>query len=638
MIVTSSAQVDKVIAKLHAAERVVVDTETSGLEPWKDDRQCGIGFAFPDKSGYYLPFRHPDSNLKMDVLPELFEALSKVPTLVGYNLKFDLAVMSRDGYIVQPDQALEDLIVAARLCEADKNGSLKLRDQLVKFFGAASAAYDDEFKAYLKTNKWSKSFHLAPAGVVGQYCIGDVIRTEELRERLLERIEETEQTRVWEQEVALTSVLWDMERTGIRVDHQYAKIKVPQMSNKVSAIREKLYTIAGGEFNPNSSKQLRSVMKALKLKSPKKSPKTQEYSWDKEVLSATDHPIASTLLELRAIEKLLGTYFDPALNSWGAVVHTNFKSQGAITGRMSATNPALQTIAKKTQDLASGAVDLELLKASLGKIVAPVDDDVNAESNASARRLFIPRKGKVLILADYSQMEMRVFADYCGDKAMFKLLEDPTFDFHDHVATQVWKVTSDHELWKFYRFLAKAINFGLIFGIGVRKLAAQIQATLDETKQFKEEYFGQFPSAQVFIQMVSKTVEARGWIRNRFNRRYYIDRDRAYIGVNYLVQGTSADIVKNRMIALARWIFEMGLKTRILIQVHDEVILESPEDEVKLVTMNVKRILEERQINTFLPVEVSIARESWATKETLVELPDLRLVTRSEYDILQEAA
>ena len=166
---------EQLLTRIANAEQVVVDTETSGLRAWQGSKLCGVGVALSGSEGYYWPFRHPKDNLERQWLPRLWQALSRVPRLVGYNLKFDLAIMHQDGYRVPRGQVLSDVIMAARLCNAEQYADLKLASQLARAFGEGAREYDDEFKAYLRKNRWSKAYHLAPALVVGSYCMGDVL-------------------------------------------------------------------------------------------------------------------------------------------------------------------------------------------------------------------------------------------------------------------------------------------------------------------------------------------------------------------------------------------------------------------------------------------------------------------------------
>ena len=636
---------EDVLQLVASSVEVVVDTETTGLWPWHGDRLCGVGIAVNAEDGYYFPFRHPKDNLDFSYLERLWEVLRQVPRLIGYNLKFDLAIMFQDGYDPPTEQQLSDVIVAARMCASERFPDLTLSSQLEKHVALGAAEYEREFKAYLKRNKWSKSYHLAPADKVGFYCVGDVVGTWKLKDAVEAIIEDTVQGDVWDQEQEQTHTLWQMEREGMGYDEEYGALKIPQLKARIVNLYNEAYAIAGRKFNFNSNPQLTEVMRELGIKSSHKSVKTGNESWDNGVLLGIEHPIAGKIVEIRGLEKMLGTYF-VGITSWpNARVHGQFKNWGAVTGRLSAAKPNLQNIAKTVQNLHGNSWNEEALAAvtaflgargssgsthtdasvgdgkvaggvTLGGMMAVGSGFEDNDESVSVRRLFVGQGDYRLYFLDYSQMEIRVFSDYVRDPNLAELLETSSFDFHSHVAMTVWNIDLDNSLWDFYRTLAKAINFGLIYGIGIKKLASQIQKSETEARQYRQEYFDQFPKAKTFIAQVIDVGERRGYIFNRFRRRYWIDPNRAYVGVNYLIQGTSADIVKNRMNACQRFIREEGLKSKMLAQVHDEIIFEIHNDEESWVPFEMQRIMEDRQIETYLPVEISRGNPSWAEKST----------------------
>ena len=623
---------NRVLARIVQVDMVSVDVETDGLRPWHGDRLCGVGVGVSPTEGYYFPYRHPKDNLSLTNIQYLWNALRSRPHIVGYNLKFDLAHMHQDGFDSPWKQRLTDLIVGGRLCSPEHFPNLTLAGQLEVHFGPSARLYDDEFKAYLKANKWTKTYHLAPADVVGRYCVEDVLGTYNLLARYEEIIEATNQTQVWEQERYLTHTLWCMEEVGMGYDEEYSQVKIPQLKARIANLYTELYALAGREFNINSGPQVSALMESLGLESPKKSSKTGNSSWAVDVLMGIDHPLPGKMIEIRGLEKVLGTYFE-AIATWpNGTVHCNHKNWGTITGRMSCTNPNLQNVSKATQNLLGNDISDEAMAAleafmgartgvgqttkavTRGGVMGLSSKFTEGDEEVSVRRLFVARPDYHLYMMDYSQMEMRVFADYVGDPNLHALLENPKFDFHSFVARTVWAAEEDSHLWPFYRTLAKAINFGLIYGIGVVKLAAQISKTREEAAQYRIDYFARFPQASAFIEQVGSVVEARGWIFNRFNRRYWIDPDKAYVGVNYLVQGTSADIVKNRMNACMDFLQENGCKSRMMTQVHDEILYEIHDDEEAWLPYELKKIMEVRQIDTLLPVDLSKGLPSWANK------------------------
>ena len=594
---------DNVLERLQSVDQLVIDTETDGLQPWHGNRLCGIGFALSENEAYYLPYRHPDNNLPLETLDSVWDTLNGVSCLIGHNIKFDMAMIRQDGYESPMGQKLFDVIAAARLCNTEHFANLSLSGQLEKFIGIEAREYNDEFDEYLVKNKWKKSYNKAPAEIVGNYCVGDV--TSELR--LLgiyeEMLYESEQFHLWEQEKAVTYALWKMEEVGFAIDAEYGREKLAQLAARILNLEQEIYIEAGKEFNFNSNPQLTQVMKSLKIKSPIKSPKTGEPSWNAEVMESLNHPLAQKILEIRGLQKLKDTYFEAILAWPFHTVHCQHRSWGTITGRMSCADPNLQNVAKTVVQLAGEKFDVL---------------DADKDNAVSVRRIFINRPKYRLYMLDYSQMEMRVFAEYLGDEGLLEALNNSDFDFHDHTTTVIWGIEKNpgEARWEYYRSLAKSINFGLIYGMGVKLLAKKMKTSVAKAKEYKEQYFDSFPLADKFIKNVAKRLNQRGYIQNMFGRRYYLDADKAYIGVNYLVQGTCADIVKNRLVACQQYLEEVGAKSRILIQVHDELIFEVHEDEEDWLPWKMQEILQEPQIKAFLKVEVSRGNPSWAQKET----------------------
>jgi DNA polymerase-1 len=699
LLVTTRQQFDKLLAALAFTEDVIVDTETSGLETWQGDLLAGIGLSLDDGSTFYCAFRHqpvraehtlfwelddeysygPD-NLPLDWLPELLEAIARVPTLVGQNLKFDLGVLHQDGFVSPEGQRLEETITAARLNATGQHPKLDLETLVKKVFGKQEAGWKGDFRKIVPKIKVPGKFDAKGKPVVkmrfdmvsavktAEYCESDCLHTRRIRDHFVVKIKESKQTRVWEQECELLRVLWDMERVGMYTDQQYAAEMIPKMEEKQAHMAEVIFDIVGYRFQIGSKDELTKALTSLGIASPHKTP-TGKPKWGLAEVIAIKEPegLGQAILNWRALDKVLTTYFRPALaKGVGGIVHTSFKPWGTDTGRMSCENPNLQNISKALQKLSGNDQDEETLKAleamigarqgstvemvtvtgrkvgghTLAGVMSMADEYEDDGDTVSVRRLYVPRPGFHLYMYDYSQMEMRVFADYVGDPKLTALLEDPKGDFHDTVTMAVWGIEKTHNLWGFYRNLAKTVNFGLVYGLGIDKLAIQIQKTPEEAEEFKKEYFARFPAAEEFIKSVSRTIKERGtplgtfhkftskktgkeytienrspgWISNRFGRKYILEQERSYVGVNYLVQGSSADIVKNRMIGVSKFLKQENLRSRLLVQVHDEVALEIHEDEERWLAPKVLEIMEERQIKTLLPVEASKGFPSWAHK------------------------
>lgn len=624
---------------------LTIDVETTGLDVWGHSRICGIGIHSPltDES-FYFPYRHQNSdampllsffednlNLDMKTLPRLMRQIEKAHILTGHNLKFDLAALKQDGLEVQPHQTLHETITLARLFFPEKHEPLNLQSVSSKLL-KLDDKWKTTFQEYLKKNGIKHQFDRGDPEVVGAYCERDARNTSLIKVIMLRKIHQTDQTRVWNQETQLLKCLWEMEQTGLYFDRKYLEDKIPLLEHKLESLRAEIYLILRKEFDILSNSQLGKALEEYGLTSPSMTPTGRPKWGSAELLHFSDERVCSLLLDYRGIEKMLGTYFLPLRNQKTDYVHASILPWGAVTGRKACRNPNLQNLTKKSinvsdEDQEENPEMMAAVKAMLGVgseasvstgksfsgLAGFSETDETVEMNVSVRRLYTAPDGFKFYAIDYSQMEMRIFADYIEDTNLINQLEAGEFDFHSHVAKQVWNAKEDSDLWKFYRTLAKNINFGLIYGIGDAKLAAGISKSLDEARKYKSDYFDKFPTAKRFMSKVQQVVQSRGWIKNRFGRRYVINKEKAYQGVNYLVQGTSADIVKNRMVAVAEYLREEQCLSKMIVPVHDEVIYYIHHSEEKLIVPKLKEIMEVRCISTFLPVDVARGN-SWANK------------------------
>lgn len=648
MIVTTRESFFESLAKF--TDIMTVDIESDGFDLWNVNRLCGIGVSTSNDEQFYYPFRHVpadfplfemlgigDLNLPIELLQPLFRKLEESSTLVGHNIKFDLIGMYKDGYNKPDSQVLEDTVSFARLFFRGRWDRLSLDNCARTLYPESEFAdWKDDLKQYIKDMKLTTFNQINPEKL-GLYCKRDCKATWHVRNGLIQHIQMTDQTQVFEQERDLTSVLWDMEKEGLYFDREYCIQAIPKLQAKIKELADMIYAIMGYEFDILSNTQLTKAMNKLGYTSPFKGKNDKGEKWGSDVLLGLDNEVGGLILEYRGVEKMLGTYFLPLLKWVDDRQHPKFKSSGAVTGRMSCHDPNLQNLGHKSIQLEGGGEQNEeavaALKARLGthgqggdikgaamgagtfsNIISTTSSFTDDENSIAIRRLYIAPDGFKMYMIDYDQMEMRVFSDYVKDESMLATLEDPDFDFHGYVAREVWKIDPSNTLWKFYRTLAKAINFGLLYGIGDDKLAQQIQKSKEEAQKYKLDYFARFPKARIFMKQVVRTVEDRGWIKNRFGRKYWIERDKAYTGVNYLIQGTSADVVKNRMIACHKWLKENNCKSRLVVQIHDEVVFYIADEEETFVPLKMKEILEERVLDTLLPVEVSKGFPSWAEK------------------------
>ena len=625
--------VDKVDSTL------TVDTETNGLDPFATNQLCGIGLSYEGNT-HYFPFRHQQgNNLSSELLHNLLDLISQAKQLVGYNIKFDLKFLERDGYVIDENQVWIDAIVMMRLIEPAEVKELGLTSTISRVFGEEHAAYDIETKKFLRKNKWQKDFSMAPADVLGPYCEKDAYWTEQLYLYALERIQQTQQEEVLDLENQLTKVLYNMEARGIAIDARYATNAIHKLEHRKEEVAKQIYGLAGQEFNIQSTQQVGAVLTEQGVYSPIKTPKGQD-SWNESALVQINNPIAGLIRQYRTLEKLRSTYLEPYVET--TTMHTSYCNWGAVTGRLSSREPNLQNIPRTHFKLADVRMTEEIKDALRSRINAQItakgithslelDDEVlqtwsfvgdeyyNEEDvdQLSIRRLFIPRPNYNLLSFDYSQMEVRVFLSYLRNEDVDEMLTRNDVDFHAEAAKRAFDMTGEEDTFKFYRQMAKNITFGVIYGIGKAKLSKQLNVTEKEALQYKNSYFKGLPGSKEFFSSVMKAVQERGWIKNRYGRLYRIEKDIAYKGVNYLVQGTSADILNERMIKVYDYLKDK--KSNILLQVHDEIICEIHDSELREVPSTIRGLLEENSLGIPLKVDMEICEPSWASKKDFEE-------------------
>jgi DNA polymerase-1 len=386
-------------------------------------------------------------------------------------------------------------------------------------------------------------------------------------------------------ELPLVPVLARMEHAGIGVDREYLVQMGADLRNRLSDLERRIHQEAGEPFNVNSTNQLRDVLyRRLALPVLKKT-STGAPSTDASVLEklADSHPIVSYLLQYRELEKLRSTYVDgylPLITPEGRI-HTSFNQMAATTGRLSSDTPNLQNI------------------------------PVRSETGKTVRRAFIPRPGWTFLVADYSQIELRVLAHMCLDPGLVEAFNTDT-DIHTATAARVFKVPTELVTDEMRR-RAKTINFGLLYGMEAFGLADRLQISRDEARQHIDEYFAQFPLVKAFMDGVVTQARNHGFTTTLFGRRRYLPELKSdnfrirqmgeRMALNAPVQGTAADIIKRAMIDLDGQLTARGMATTLLLQVHDELILESPPEELEA-AMKLTRETMEGVVELAVPLKV----------------------------------
>jgi DNA polymerase-1 len=557
-------------AELRAAKQIAFDVETTSTDPITADL-VGISLALKPEEGYYLPVGHnpvyaggPQLNLD-DVIQTLREPLTdtKIPK-IGHNLKYDFLILARHGLIVEP--LAFDTMIAEWLCDpASRNLGLK------NLAWVRLGIQMTEIQELIGSGRGQKSMADVPIAEVAPYAIADAEICLRLMPELKSELEEKSQLSVFDEvEMPFIPILADMELAGISLDTDFLAELSKNMAAKLETIEQRIYDIVGHGFNINSTQQLSTVLfDELGLQPPSRTRRTASghYSTAAAVLDELReaHPIIEYILEQREIAKLKSTYADSLpqqVNPETNRVHTSFNQTGSVTGRLASSSPNLQNIPIRT---------------ALGREI---------------RRAFIPAVGQLLLSVDYSQIELRIVAHIAGDEAMIEAFQEDQ-DIHATTAAAIYG-TSIEEVTPSMRRHAKAINFGLIYGMSPFGLTRTTDLTLAEAENFVNAYFERFTGVKNYLDNIRQEVAQNGYVTTLLGRRRYFPqlvsgasvsemaRARANReAINAPIQGTAADIIKLAMLNLPDRLANAGLSARMLLQVHDELMLECPEGEIE---------------------------------------------------------
>ncbi|MDP5239342.1 DNA polymerase I [Uliginosibacterium sp. 31-16] len=556
---------DKWLAKIDAAALTAFDTETDSLDGMLA-HLVGMSFCVTPGEAAYLPLAHrypgvPDQLPLADVLAALkpwFEDASK-PKL-GQNLKYDMHVLANHGITLRG--VAEDTLLESAAWESDKGHDLD---------GLAKRYTDMETLSYADVcGKGAKAIGFADVdlAIATAYGAEDADVTLRVHQKLSPLIAaEPGLTRVYRQvELPVQEVLWAMEREGVLIDSQLLMQQSDELGRKMLEIEQQAYEAAGQPFNLNSPKQLGEILfEQLKLPVKKKTPSGAP-STDEEVLAelALDYPLPKLLLDYRSMAKLKNTYTDKlprSVNPQTGRVHTSFSQTGAITGRLASSEPNLQNIPVRTPE---------------GRRI---------------RQAFIAPPGCSIVSADYSQIELRIMAHLSGDERLLEAFAQGE-DVHRATAAEVFGVPSA-EVSSEQRRYAKTINFGLIYGMSAHGLARSLDIERAAAQSWIDRYFARYPGVARYMEHTRIAARTQGYVETVFGRRLWLAEIKSSnagrrqgaerAAINAPMQGTAADLVKLAMRSVYDWLNAEGLQSKLLLQVHDELILEVPEAELSLV-------------------------------------------------------
>ncbi len=574
-------RVAEAVEELSRYGRLAIDTETTGFD-YFSDRVVGVGICGEPHKAYYFPTKVVAD---FDALRPLLcnAAIEKV----GHNIKFDLQMLRHEGIVVEG--MLWDTMIMHYLLDPDGRHSLNFLAQTLLNYTPI------EIETLIGRGSKQLTMDRVAVELVAPYCAEDADVTLGLFERLLPQLESEGALELYRTiEYPLITTLMEMERAGVRVDCVRLAEYAERLGVRMAALEEEIRSLAGvPDLNINSSRQLGVVLfEVLKIDPKPKKTKTKQYSTEEEylVFLSDRHPIVPLILEYRGIKKLLSTYVEalPRLvNPATGHIHTSYNQAVAATGRLSSTNPNLQNI--------------------------PVRDELGKP----IREAFVASDSDhILIAADYSQVELRLMAHLSGDEAMIEAFGKGE-DIHRDTASRLFHVAPE-EVTSDQRRKAKMANFGIIYGISAFGLRQRMgnNISMGEAKEIIDGYFRSYPGVKEYIDKTIMEAKGNGWVQTIFGRRRYlpdINSANATVrslaernAINAPLQGSAADIIKIAMSSVERALKSEGLGSRLILQVHDELIVDALKSEKVRVREILRREMEAVAKNAGLAVPLTV--------------------------------
>ncbi len=569
--IINEKSLDKWLKILNEQSVIAVDTETSSLNPLEADL-IGVSFSYAPNKACYIPLAHKNiKSLKKKLVLEKIKPILEDPSIkkVGQNIKFDFTVLKQNGIEVNP---IEDTMLISYTLDAGSN-----RHNLDTLSEIHLEHKTISYKELVGTGKNKLNFSDIELDKATEYAAEDADVTLRLYNRLKSKLNEEKLNKVYESfEKPMVQLLSKIEFNGIKVDDLYLKKLSKKFEDKIRKIEKEIYSIAGKEFNIGSPKQLGEIiyneLKIAKLKKTKKGSLATNANI-LEDLALTEHKFPKLILEWRQISKLKNTYSDALqdhISKKTKRVHTSFLLAATNTGRLASSNPNLQNI------------------------------PIKSEEGREIRKAFIADKKNILISADYNQIEMRILADIADVKELKRAFKNNE-DVHCLTASQVFNVPIN-KVNDALRRKAKTINFGIIYGITQYGLAKQISVSNQEALDFINSYFKNFPEIKDYMSSTISICRKQGYVSNIFGRRIHLRgindknfsirsfQERA--AINAPIQGSAADIVRLAMIKINKLIEnDKKLQTKMLLQIHDELIFECLEKDAMYIEKTIKEAM-----------------------------------------------
>ena len=592
--VLDSASFKRWIQKLKKAELIAFDTETDSLD-YMSANLVGVSFAVEAGEAAYVPIAHDyegaPKQLSLDAVLKQLKPLLEDPdvSLVGQNLKYDANVLHKYGIELRGiahDTMLQSYVL-------NSTGSRHDMDSLaMRYLDETTIHYED----VAGKGKKQLTFNQIDIETASPYAAEDADITLRLHQALWPQLEQQKELKALYEdiEIPLVSVLSRVECNGVRINAKMMKDQSDEFAIKLEQLKQDAYKEAGREFNLSSPKQIQEIFFVEKefpviAKTPKGQPSTAE---NVMVQLAAEHDLPRIILEYRSLTKLKTTYLDKLplqINSKTDRIHTSYHQAVASTGRLSSSDPNLQNIPIRT------------------------------EEGRRIREAFIPAKGYRLLAADYSQIELRIMAHLSGDTGLLDAFAEGK-DIHRATAAEVFGVAVDG-VEDDQRRAAKAINFGLIYGMSAFGLAKQLDIKRHEAQEYIDVYFARYPGVREYMDSTRESAKEAGFVETVFGRRLYLPDINARNGqlrqyaertaINAPMQGTAADIIKRAMLATDSWLKTSATDARIIMQVHDELVLEVKAGEADVVAEQVRKLMTDAaELRVPLEVDIGIGN-SW---------------------------
>ncbi len=569
-------KLEEFLGNLKSRKEFAVDTETTSLEPMRA-KAVGLSFSWESGLAFYIPLNKSSEGWREKVLSGLRPILeNRGSTKVGQNIKYDMIVLYNEGIALKGE--LFDTMVASYCVSPEEKGH-GLDALCLKYLNYRKIPTTD----LLGKGKKQKTMDMLPIEQVSEYACEDADYTWRLKAILEKELRENGVDELfYDLEMPLVNVLASMEVEGIRVDKARLSALSRELEKRIQDIEKQVFELAGVSFNLRSSQQVSQVLfekleihKKAGLKKPRRM-KTGAYSTDASVLEslAPHHPLPGLLLRHRELSKLKNTYVDalPGLvNPRTGRIHTSFNQTVTATGRLSSSDPNLQNIPIRTAE------------------------------GRKVRSCFVPReKGWKFLSLDYSQIELRIMAHFSGDDNLISAFRKGE-DIHARTASLILgKKKTDITMEE--RAMAKVVNFGILYGMGPKRLARETGLSVREATEFIEKYFNALPGVKRWLSETLERAREEECVTTIFGRKRRLPEilsphERIRIGaenmaVNTPIQGSAADIVKKAMIQAFDFIMKNNMKSRLVLQVHDELLFDCPAEEIQTMERNMKRIME----------------------------------------------